>query len=589
MGALPQYQYKLLSSPSQFRLLELLPGNEDDPISYLLHTADWKCPSAYEAVSYAWGDVNDTYPSICDGFQQTISVNLRDGLIAMRAKDRSRLLWVDAICIDQANTEERGQQVSHMRLIYEGATRVLVWLGPDVNSKGKQAITAIKEIGRECLRKNTRKMGIDELSLSSVDELWGVLPTERLDGLYSDNPETWKTIAWLFSRSWFSRLWVIQEVNSNRNVQVLCGGSQVSWDVAILVASYIRRHPTINRYSGFHESNYTNAYYMRRRFWFQQVSLPSLLNWGRSFKASEPLDRVYALMGMPPFLEIDCQWAADYSLSKRALYEDVAIRSIRQMQNLRVLSYSQHFEEERDFPSWVPQWDREPYYREINDSLTKVHWKASGNKPLLENLQITPGVLRVAGCVFDSVKSLHPLGEAVWSHHQSDHPAVKLWESEKSKPTTYPTGETNIEALSLVMTTGVGQNLRKASENMNLLKANFEAYLGQLLRGSGHDSTAYSPVEETETAGDLFLYEDLVTHKCRNRALLCTVKGYLGLGPVCEVGDLVCVLFGGETPFILRPKNGCFLFVGDVYVHGIMEGEAVKALNMYRTTQFEIH
>ncbi|KAI0454258.1 heterokaryon incompatibility protein-domain-containing protein [Xylaria acuta] len=589
LDGLPPYQYESLSSPSRFRLLELLPGDEDDPVSYRLHAADWKCPPAYEAVSYAWGDANHTHPSVCDGFRHMISLNLRDGLIAMRTKDRSRLLWVDAVCIDQTNTKERGQQVSHMRLIYEGASRVLVWLGPDVNFQGKKAITAIKGIARECLRKGSGKMGIDELSLNSVDELWDVLPTERLDGIRSVSPEAWRAMAWLFSRPWFSRLWVIQEVNSNQDVQVQCGGSQVSWDVTVVVASYIERHPTIHRSWGFPESNYSNAYYMRRRFWHQQVSLPSLLNWGRSFKASEPLDRIYALMGMPPFTKMHPPLTADYSLSKRMLYEDVAIRCIRQMQNLRVLSYSQHFEDDKSFPSWAPQWDREACYREINDSLTKVHWKASGNKGLLTDVETTPGVLRVTGFVFDSVESVSPLGEAVWSHGQPDHPIVKFWEREKRQPTTYPTGETNLDAFSLVMTTGLGQNLRKASENMDVFKANFAAYLRQLSCYSIHDPTAYRPAIGVEKAGNWFDYEDLVRHKCRNRYLLRTRKGYLGLGPACRVGDLVCILFGGEVPFILRRKKGYFQFVGDAYVHGIMEGETMKNPDICKETQFEIH
>ncbi|KAI1748758.1 heterokaryon incompatibility protein-domain-containing protein [Xylaria castorea] len=585
----PQYRYQRLSSLSKFRVLELFPGVDDEPVSYRLHTADWKAPPAYEAVSYAWGDVSHKHPAICDGFQHMISLNLRDGLIAMRLRDCSRMLWVDFICIDQRNTEERGQQVSIMRSIYEGASRVLVWLGPDTESRGKQAIAAMREITRECLKRGVNNKGVDEASLKSVDELWDVLPTERLEGPRSDNPETWKSLAWIFSRPWFSRLWVIQEVNSNKDVQLLCGSCHVSWDVAVVAASYIRRHASIYRHWGFPESNYPNAYYMRRRFWLQQVSLPSLLNWGRSFKASESLDRVYALMGMPSFTKMRVPWTADYSRPKRILYEDVATKCIQNMQDLRVLTYSQHSQEGKNFPSWVPQWDREALYEPINDSLTKVHWKASGNKGLSKDTEIAAGVLRITGVVFDVVESMCPLGDAMWAHRQTDHPVLQFWERQRREPRAYPTGETNLEAFSFVMTAGLGHDLRKASENRKLFNANFAAYLSHLLRSSAYNPTTYRSVTAAGKGGNWSHYDDLVRRKCRNRALLLTKRGYLGLGPACQVGDHVCILRGGEVPFILRPINGHFRLVGDAYIHGIMEGEGMISPKTFKQEQFEIY
>ncbi|KAI0552265.1 heterokaryon incompatibility protein-domain-containing protein [Xylaria curta] len=583
----PQYQYQRLSSPSEFRVLELFPSTADEPVSYRLHTANWKAPPAYEAVSYAWGDGSHRYPVICDGLQHMISLNLRDGLIAMRLKDRSRMLWVDSICIDQRNTEERGQQVSHMRSIYEGASRVLVWLGPEVEFQGEKAITAMKEITSACLKREDKDM--DETSLKSVDELWDVLPTKRLDGLRCDNPETWKALAWLFSRPWFSRLWVIQEVNSNEDVRLLCGGFQVSWDAAVVTASYILRNATIHRHWGFPESNYSNAYYMRRRFWLQRVSLPSLLNWGRSFKASEQLDRVYALMGMPSFTKMRIPWKADYSKSKQMLYEDVATKCIREMKDLRVLTYSQHSQEDKSFPSWVPQWDREALYEPINDSLTKVHWNASGDKGLPADTEIAAGVLRVNGVVFDVVESVRPLGDATWSHRQLDHPAHQFWERQRRESKTYPTGETNLEAFSFTMTAGLGHDLRKALETRESFNADFAAYLSQLLRQSAHNPTAYRSVIAAGKGGNWSHYDDLVHRKCGNRALLVTKRGYLGLGPACQVGDYVCILRGGEVPFILRPTNGHFRLVGDAYIHGIMEGEGMVDPEMLKQKRFEIH
>ncbi|KAI1159661.1 heterokaryon incompatibility protein-domain-containing protein [Nemania serpens] len=585
---LPPYQYERLSSPSQFRVLELLPGGgDDDPVSYRLHTADWKSPPAYEAISYAWGDVIHKYPSICDGRQHMVSLNLRAGLIAMRSRDRSRFIWVDSICIDQKNIEERGQQVTLMRVIYQGASQVLVWLGIDESSQGSRAIAAMEEIANKCLNQGTSKRQADELNLSLVEELWDLLPVEELDGLGSDT-KAWEALTWLFSRSWFGRLWVIQEVNSNQNIQMLCGCSQVSWDVAVLVASYIRRHSNINSRWGFPESYYSNAYYMRRRFWHRKVSLPALLHWGRSFNATEPLDRVYALMGMPPFTKMHPPLTANYSQSKVMLYENIATRCIRETKNLRVLAYSQHPEEDKSFPSWVPQWDREARYEAINDSLTKVQWESSGKRGLPPEVEVISGILRVTGLIFDSVERVRPLGDAVWCSSQLDHPVVGIWREQGAKSVTYPTGETNLEAFSLAITAGLGQNLRKASENMDVFKASFAAYLEELLQACMHDPNPSSGMREG-IGKHWFDYEDLVRRKCRNRTLFWTKTGYLGLGPACQEGDLVCILFGSEVPFILRRRNGHFQLIGDAYVHGIMEGAVINSAEPCKETQFDIH
>lgn len=140
-----------LPTETSFRLLELLPGSDETPISYRLQIKDWKNAPSYEAVSYAWGDVSKRTPSICDGCLLMISVGLKDALTEMRYRDHTRLLWVDAICIDQKNIEERGIQVSNMRSIYMGAKGVLVWLGKDVDRQGEHAIAAMNEIASECL------------------------------------------------------------------------------------------------------------------------------------------------------------------------------------------------------------------------------------------------------------------------------------------------------------------------------------------------------------------------------------------------------------------------------------------------------
>ncbi|KAI0380331.1 heterokaryon incompatibility protein-domain-containing protein [Hypomontagnella monticulosa] len=574
------YQYTRLHSATAFRLLELLPGD------------NWSLPPDYEAVSYAWGNTDKKVAAICDGDRLMISLGLQDALTQMRYSDRSRLLWVDAVCIDQMNIEERGQQVSNMRSIYAGAQSVLVWLGTDVDGQGECAITALNEIAASCLCQVASKGPTEVPKLKSKDELWDLLPEQILNNLHCDDPKTWASMSWLFSRPWLSRLWVIQEVHSNREVQMLCGSTQVSWDVVALGASYILRHSKIYLQWGFSESYYANAYYMRRRYWLERVTLASLLNWGRSFDASDPLDRVYALMGMPPFSRMQYPKAADYSLSKVDLYTDIAAWCIRKTQNLRILYYSQHLQDDGGFPSWVPQWDRKARYEAIEDFLTKLRWRSTSDTKLRVEIEDSSRILRLTGVIFDVVQSQISLGQTTWSPCQvsGDHPVLEFWAKQQSNPTMYPTGEPSLDAFSFVLTAGLDHSLRKASDNSARFKSNFTAYLNQLLEVSGYDSRLYGPLKDSGGV-DWFNYETLVRRKCHNRSLLFTEKGYLGLGPDCQAGDLVCLIFGSEVPFILRPANGYYQLVGDAYVHGIMEGEGMPS-NGNRSaqeTQFELH
>src|ERR1700712_972463 len=158
---------------------------------------------------------------------------------------------------------------------------------------------------------------------------------------------------------------------------MMCGASEISWDAVSLCASYIYSVSSIYLNWGFKDGYYQNAYVMRNRSHHKQFNLPRLLNWGRSFNATNPLDRVYALMGMPPFTNMR-PWEADYRASTLELYRQVVERCILELDSLDILSYVQHVDKVReDFPSWIPQWNQTPSKNATNCSL-EFDWKAGG-------------------------------------------------------------------------------------------------------------------------------------------------------------------------------------------------------------------
>jgi hypothetical protein len=91
------YQHGILPTETSFRVFELLPGVESEPISCLLRSVHWADLPVYEAISYAWGDPKNRALVIVDGKSLDVTVNLETGLKHLRYQDRSRVLWADAV------------------------------------------------------------------------------------------------------------------------------------------------------------------------------------------------------------------------------------------------------------------------------------------------------------------------------------------------------------------------------------------------------------------------------------------------------------------------------------------------------------
>jgi hypothetical protein len=124
--------YSKSISVDSIRILTLYPGIWADPIKCELRHAPLHNPGPYQALSYTWNNSNDDnqFPSItCNELPTLVSFNLYLGLQQLRDKWNPVRLWVDAICINQNDTDERTCHVGMMREIYERSTEVIIWLG----------------------------------------------------------------------------------------------------------------------------------------------------------------------------------------------------------------------------------------------------------------------------------------------------------------------------------------------------------------------------------------------------------------------------------------------------------------------------
>jgi len=131
---MPPYRYSTLSHGADgIRLLRILPHKDKaapmqcELINYSLEEADGT--HLYEALSYVWGDSSKTLPISVDRQDFDITVNLHGALLRLRSSQLERIIWIDAICINQTDNSEKEQQIRLMTKIYGHANRVNIWLG----------------------------------------------------------------------------------------------------------------------------------------------------------------------------------------------------------------------------------------------------------------------------------------------------------------------------------------------------------------------------------------------------------------------------------------------------------------------------
>ncbi|PQE30874.1 hypothetical protein CJF32_00011334 [Rutstroemia sp. NJR-2017a WRK4] len=177
-----QYQYPPLSlGPDSVRLLRLLPHEDKNaPIQCQLFDYSLQEPGKrthlYDALSYVWGDSKNPRSIYIGEHNLPVTENLHAALSHLRNFSLERIVWVDAICIDQKNTKEKEQQIQIMTTIYSQANRVLVWLG-EAADNSDQALEEIRAAG-----------GNATISLSNETIQSAVLA--------------------LLQRNWFQRIWV---------------------------------------------------------------------------------------------------------------------------------------------------------------------------------------------------------------------------------------------------------------------------------------------------------------------------------------------------------------------------------------------
>ncbi|KAF7551467.1 hypothetical protein G7Z17_g4967 [Cylindrodendrum hubeiense] len=230
------FSYQDTIGDQHIRLVRLPDATSNSSPPHLtLHTFPLaECPN-YLAISYTWGPPERDWPAysahdllaiVLDGRRFAVRPNLFHALEQVCAARPGGYLWVDSICINQANPHERAAQVVIMDHIYTGASETLIWLGP-ASERSARAIELLKlaSIGAEArVLKWTSEQTFGDVFVADDAEL---LAKNGLPPLTADD---WAGLADVFARSWFGRVWMLQEVALSRNPTVLIGHHQLPWD-----------------------------------------------------------------------------------------------------------------------------------------------------------------------------------------------------------------------------------------------------------------------------------------------------------------------------------------------------------------------
>jgi hypothetical protein len=154
LGNMPRYQYSPLSDRREnIRLIRLLPAETEEAeirvelLEYSL-AASRRSRHSYEALSYVWGDVHPPQSIFIGDDHLVVTPNLYAALVQLRDAHFPRIIWIDAVCINQADTDEKEDQIQSMAKIYGMAKRVIVWLGQAADGSD-EALEAIRTAGIE--------------------------------------------------------------------------------------------------------------------------------------------------------------------------------------------------------------------------------------------------------------------------------------------------------------------------------------------------------------------------------------------------------------------------------------------------------
>lgn len=601
---------RLKIKESEFRLLVLQPGSWGHELVCDLKIASHPKDEHFEALSYTWGTAGDLRPITVNHECIGITTNLEIALRYLRKPDEPRVLWVDALCIDQEDTGEKSSQVQRIGEIFSSANSILAWLGPP-EPKSEEAMQAIEKIGIALLPIHCADGGLAYcrgLSPADLQKNMGL----QLSAM------NWDAIWAICERPYWHRVWIIQElflsadifknVSENRCL-VGCGSVWTplpAFSGFVFMFGIVRANPQWTRYISLPplsilslhgappvEEMFTILWTLSGTLIVHdgsrvKRSISQLQRMSRKFQATDARDKLYA------FLELaeDHLVTPDYTLSVSEVYSNWTKSCIAQDKTLYCLHGNRDLSNSFG-PSWVPE-----IYSEVVDGhafecvlLGDQSGRLSASVTFIEG----GSVLKARGL------SLGSLDRVVGPFEAGSHRSSTDEENNQTKITalladkflelinfylSLPKDLQNSAWRAFILDMDTSYRAKPKSpapDNFYHLWRALIAFSLEVLP----DKTLFDETTSSRTYPDFFLElllliadqltgfmspfaESMSNALYSDRCFFITDGLRVGVGPKCtKPGDEVVLLFGSPLCFVLRPEGERYRLIGDAYVQDV--------------------
>ncbi|KAK7727193.1 hypothetical protein SLS63_007244 [Diaporthe eres] len=552
---------KLDADSAQIRLVVLARGAPNSPIhcTYRVVSLDDENLS-YETLSYVWKDEAGTAPVCVEGKAASVTRGLFGALEQLRLVDCERTLWIDAICINQSDSVEKTQQVDMMCRIYSQCRRCNIWLGP---------------LGETSLA--DANLAIDTVAWVAGD----IADTPAFLDDVSQRRRAAEAFATLLTRPWWMRIWTVQEVILPPRRFIYWGPCKLSWDLldraseAVMDDTHIKPPADLQKYA--HEFYASGAFgHLTARVRSMRITVnehPLYLFWRWRFRqATDPRDKIYALLGMRRDVRLPSVPSCDYTVDVRTLFRRVTVDLIELCNDLNPL-IGRRGEPSNlaDLPSWVVDWSgsvpgqgRSAFWEHQTRWTSRDYCADRGTFGVGDGLRFADEqTLLLAGLYVDKIAVVEQ--RQTWGEGQAEgFHEILLGGADRW-------GDLITRFQRSGAATGHAVELPG-----NWMQAFIGLITGRLVPGEPEDGDQYP--------------DDWTVDMLRDQALFITETGRFGLGPLsARPGQQLWIVGGCRFPVILDtwPSGGAgevgdskscrdFTWVSECFVYGTMKGEAVE-------------
>lgn len=533
---------------------------------------------AYSAISYVWGKKDDRSRIRCHNGEVKIPPNLRDALFRLRHKRKPIYLWTDSICINQENESEMNGQIQIMGSIYRDSSKVYVWLG---EKKEKEAFKLMYYLGKYIRHPH----GEFKKKAEAVTDT-----------------HQWRSLSRVLKCEWFGRVWTLQELGLNApHATVFCGPSQIDWSRFHDICHCIKT--TCRKLRLQHDLRLYRVTRSAIDFRDGKEGPGFILKLLRTRRCEKDIDRIRGIMGHAFFQKFRNKHHRDFinlaDLTSKDMDFQISTELLKLDQPLYTLSLvQQDYKTMASYahPSWVPRFKHGTFISTLADETKREEsWDASGGR---NTGSLTPNrnVLQVKGVEVDWIRwqsstitndlrerDKNDLVKGIWQQVQKGGPSTDSNKTEEERNRKFLKDFCRVFYLDNHLAGRKGEPVPYPSVEQQM--ANCLAYfVGSNIEFPSSLRQLRKSLERKNVKGNAEEFFSDTLHHCRSRCFIITSKGHLGLAPEVshkgENGDRVCILFGGQVPFLLRPGNKDvdeYRLCGECFVLDLMNGEGVSA------------